>query len=117
MESINKGISERKTRMLDHQGQIIIPATVAREPVYVSAVISYSLAFDAADVMDNDNLETALSTQIQISILLIGMVRKPSLEPIVLVKRWGITSEKDQKAIQATTQRGIRTMLHPLSSR
>ena len=62
--------------MLDHWGQIGIPATVARGPVYVSKVILYSRAYDAADVIDNDNFETALSAQIQIRVALIGMVRK-----------------------------------------
>ena len=94
-----------------------MPATAARGPVFVSAVVSYSLAYDATDVMDNDNLATALEAQIQISIVLIGMVRKPSIDLIVLAKRWGITPEKAQKTIQATTQRGIRTMLHPSLSR
>ena len=88
-----------------------------RGPVFVSAFVSYSLAYDAADVMDNDNLATALESQIQISIALIGIVRKPSIEPIVLAKQWGITPEKAQNTIKATTQRGIRTMLHPLFSR
>ena len=73
--------------MLDHQCQISIHATVAREPVYVSVVILYSLAYDAADVMDYDNLATALSAQIQSSIALIHMIRKPSVKPIVLAKR------------------------------
>ena len=63
--------------MLDHQGQINIPAAVTRGQVFVSAVVSYSLAYDAADVMDNDNLVTALLAQIQISIVLICTVRKP----------------------------------------
>ena len=85
--------------MLDHQGQISIPVTVARGPVFVSAVVFYSLAYDAADVMDSDNLATALAGQIQISIALIGMDRKSSIEPIVLPKRWGITPEKAQKTI------------------
>ena len=61
--------------MLDHQGQINIPITAARGPVYVSAVIPYSLAYEAADIMDSDNLSTALSAQIQVSIVLIGMVK------------------------------------------
>ena len=78
--------SARETRMLDHQGQISIPATAAREPVFVNTVVSYSLAYDAADVVDNDNLATELESQIQISIVLIGMVRKPSIEPIALAK-------------------------------
>ena len=98
--------------MLDHQGQISIPVTVARGPVFVSTVISYSLAYNAADVMDNKNLATALKAQIQMSLVLIGTVRKPSIKPIVFLKRWGITPEKTQKTIKATTQRGIRTMLH-----
>ena len=59
--------------------------------------------------MDNDNLASALKSQIQISIALIGTVKKPSIETLVLAKRLGITPEKAQKVIQATTQRGIRT--------
>ena len=90
--------------MLDHQGQISIPATETRGPVFVSAVVSYSLAYTATDVMDNDNPLIALESQNQISIALIVIVRKPSIEPIVLAKRWGITTEKAQKTIQATTQ-------------
>ena len=81
--------------------------------MYVSAVISYSLAYDAAEVTNHDNLVTGLSAQIQIRIMLIGMVRQLSMEPINLAKRWGITSEKAQNTIQATSQKGIRTMLHP----
>ena len=91
--------AEQETQMLHHQGQSSIPATAARGLVFVSAVVSYSLAYDTADIMDNDNLATALEAQIQISIVLIGTVRKPSIDPIVLVKRWGITPEKAQKTI------------------
>ena len=57
---------------------------MAKGPVYVSTVVSYSLAYNAADIMDNYILVTALSAQIQMSIVLIGMVRKPSVEPIIL---------------------------------
>ena len=109
--------SERETHMLDHQGLISIPATAARGPVYVSAVISYSLAYNAADVMDNDNIATVLTAQIQVSIALIGTIRKPLVEPIVLAKRWGIAPEKALKTVKATMQRGIRTMLLPSLSR
>ena len=87
---------------------------MAKGPVFVNTVVSYSLAYDEADVMDNDNFAHALESQIQISITLIGMVRKPSIDAIVLTKQWGITPEKVQKTIQATTQRRIRNMLHLL---
>ena len=59
---------------------------MARRPVFVSAVVSYSLAYDASDVMDNENLATALESQIMISIALIGTVRKPSIEPMCLAE-------------------------------
>ena len=39
--------SDRETCMLDHQGQIRIPATVARGPVFVSVVVLFSLSYDA----------------------------------------------------------------------
>ena len=63
--------------------------------------------------MYNDMFVTASSAQIQISIMLRGTVTKPSLNPIVLAKRWGINPEKAQKTIQATMQRGIMTIFHP----
>ena len=103
--------------MLDHQGQISILVTATRGPVFVSAIVLYSLAYNATDVMDNVNLVTVLEAQIQISIALIGTVRKQSINPIVLAKRWGITPENAQKTIQVTTQRGIRIMLYPSLSR
>ena len=43
---------------------------------FVSTVVSSSLAFDAADVMNNDHFVTALESQIQISIELIGTVNR-----------------------------------------
>ena len=61
---------------------------MAKEPVYVSTIIMYSLAHDATDVMDNNNLATALIAQIQISITQVGRIRKLSIEPIILAKRW-----------------------------
>ena len=86
----------------------------AMGPVVVSAVVSYSLAYNAAGIVDNDNLATTIEYQIQISIVLIGMVRKPSIDPIVLAKQWGITPRKAKKTIQA---KGIRNMLHPMLAR
>ena len=75
--------------MSGQQGQIILPDRAAYGPVYVSTVILYSLAYDAIDVMDNNNLATALTAQVKVSIALIGKVRKLSIEPIVLAKQWG----------------------------
>ena len=55
-------------------------------PVFVR-VISYSLAYDAADVKDDDNLATALLAQVQVTKALISTVRKPLVEPINMAKQ------------------------------
>ena len=55
--------------MIHHQGQISIPAPVIRGPVFVGTVISYSLAYNDADVIDNDSIAADRETQIQIRVL------------------------------------------------
>ena len=64
---------------------IIVPVTTSRGLVLVSTVILYSRGYDAT-VMNDDNLMTALPTQIQVSIVLISRVRKPPVKPIALAK-------------------------------
>ena len=87
---------------------------MARGPVYGSAVVSYSLTYDATDVMDNDHLAMAMSAQIQISKALIGTVSKLSIGPIVLAKRLGITPEKLRKLYKPQCGKGfgLCSMLH-----
>ena len=56
--------------------------------------------------MDNYNLQTALSAQIQMSIVLIGTVRNLPVEPIVLAKRWGTTHEKARRLCKRQHRKG-----------
>ena len=58
--------------MPDHQGQIILFATAARGPVFFSTVFLHSPAYDSTDVIDDDNLETALSAQIEVTVALLA---------------------------------------------
>ena len=90
---------------------------MARVPVFASIIFSYSLVYDATDIMDNNNLATSLLAHIQVSIALIGTVKEPSVEPIILAKWWGNAPDKAQKNIQATIQREIWTMFHPSVTR
>ena len=53
---------------------IHISATAAKRLLYVCTVVSYSLAYNDVDVMDNDKLLTALSAQIKIIIVMISRV-------------------------------------------
>ena len=50
--------------MTDHQGQIIVAATMTAILVFVSSVIFFSMTYGATDVMDDDAFATALSAQI-----------------------------------------------------
>ena len=96
--------SEREAWMLDHWDQISILVTAARGPVHVSAV---PLAYDATDVMDYDNLATILSAQVKISIALIGMVRKPSVEHIGLAMSWDIPLRKPRRLYKPQLREGF----------
>ena len=59
---------------------------MAREPVFISTVVLYSLAYDAIDVIDDENLVTALEDKIQVRISLTGTDRKLSIEHTTLTK-------------------------------
>ena len=45
--------------MLDYMGWFIIPTTPAREQLFINSVMSH--AYDAVDVMNNNNFATASS--------------------------------------------------------
>ena len=83
------------------------PCHSGKDPVHVSPVVSYSLGSWCCWCMDNDNLATAWSAQIQISISLICLVRKPSIEPIVLAKRWDITLRKHRRLSKPQCREGL----------
>ena len=56
-----KEYSEHETCMSDHQGQMIIHASVTRGPAFIIAIILYSIAYDAIDVIPDYNLATIIS--------------------------------------------------------
>ena len=86
---------KKETCTLDHQG-ISFLATAVRGPACVSAVTFYSLAYDAVDVMDIDNLAT-LSAQIQINIMLRGRVSKPSVESMSWLRDGALPLRKPRR--------------------
>ena len=58
--------SEREVWILDHQDQVIVFAIMARGLVFISAVTSYSMAYDAIDVMDDDSFMSALDSDMNV---------------------------------------------------
>ena len=57
---------------------------MARGVVFMSAVISYSLAYDANHVMKDENFAIVLEGQIQNSVALKGIIKNPSIMPILV---------------------------------
>ena len=81
--------------MLDHRGLLVIPTIAARGQLVINCFTSY--AFNAADVMDNDNFATVLETYVTISFLQITQVnteKVPSFDHLVLARKWCISPEK-----------------------
>ena len=89
-----------------------------------------SLQYDTADIHDDDNLGVALEANVQVSLVKTCLSpetydvcnvhtgkRKGAVDHITLANRWQISLEKAQNTVQRTTQRGVRTVLHPTLSR
>ena len=84
----------------------------------INSVKSY--AYDAADVMDDDNFTTVLDSYVTTSPLQaakVSAMKVSRLDHLVLAKRWGISPQKTLNTIRQTTQHGVCTVLHPSVSR
>ena len=81
--------------------------------------VAASLQVDAADVTANDNFGTALDANACV-LSKVGVAKSkasPKIDHMTLSKKWAISPEKAQRTVRMTTQRGLRTVLHPSLSR
>ena len=90
-----------------------------------------SLQYDTADVTEKDNFVTALESTVRVALvetsepgvqeMQCGSTttgkRRGAVDYITLANRWNIPLEKAKRTVRATTQRGVRTCLHPTLSR
>ena len=84
----------------------------------MNSVTTY--AYDAADVMDNDNYTTVLESLVSTLSLQVAQVHSEKvsgLDHLVTAKKWGISPKKALNMICHTTQCGVCTVLHPSLSR
>lgn len=122
--------AKQEDGMLDYRGHLLSRATPARGQLVINSV--ESLAYDAVDVTDDDNFATILDANVNVSIAQVESMRLPeaernigrvsssqkaSIDYMDLAERWCISPEKAKQTVQRTTQRGIRTTLHPSLSR
>ena len=88
--------------------------------VKVSRIHSISVAHDlqnsvlrgVSDTLDDKTFLKDMESRIQISSVSTS-VKKPRIDAATLAKKWGIGLEVAQNTIRKTTQRGVRTVLHP----
>lgn len=115
---------QQEESMMDSRGQVLTNDTVGpRGRMFmVSGLQTFAptLPFDLYDCygMAEDNLGMALESNR--SVAGVGIARsenRGSLDPNKLAQTWGIGLEAAKRTIQATTQRGMRTVLHPSLSR
>jgi hypothetical protein len=89
-----------------------------------------SLQYDAADITDNDNFGAALEATQQVMLVRTSVspetydacpvhtgTRQGAVDCVTLAHRWQIPMHKAKNMVQRTTQRGVRTVLHPTISR
>ena len=127
---------DQENKMLNYKGEIIRPNTTARGPLMSINSICVSTNVDTADISSNENLANVLASQVDVtynecvsqsntnvcsvsefSTGDIKSQRKKLIDGDTLAKRWRIDRRKARNTVRATTQRGVRTCLHPSLSR
>ena len=86
--------------------------TPARRQLFINSVTLY--AYNATDVMDDDNCDTFLESFVIISSLQVAQVDTKKvlrLDNLVLAKKWGISPKKALNTICHTTQHSVYTVL------
>ena len=107
---------EQEAAMLDENG------TIRDKPYEVgySRYISSLYTLPQADYPD-DNLGTALVNAVRIKVSYVSAVstgtRQYPVTPELLAKRWNIGIDAATRTVECTTQRSVRTILHPTLSR
>ena len=127
--------------MLDFRGRTIAASSTAtlpnaamkveQEQVPTWNLSQVSLQYDTADIMEEPNFVQALEQTVNISLVKVRDMptttyevkqvrsdrRRGEVGFVALANRWGIPLNKAKDTIRCTTQRGVRTTLHPTLSR
>ena len=109
--------ADQEAAMTDFGGNIITRETMARGRRIINSVSATTCAdIDAIDFTDDDNFADALQANVHVS--RVGTSKKRhAVDSEMLAKRWNIDPKTAARTVKSTTQRGIRTVLHPSLSR
>ena len=96
--------------MTGFRGQFISSETIARGQ-WITNYLSTG-EYDRVDFTDGDNFFNALTAKVNVARVEASKGRNGvTLE--YLSQKWLISQEETSRTVQNTTQRGIRTILHP----
>ena len=126
---------DQENSMMDYQGDIIRPGIIDRGHLMVINSITVTTCLDAADVVSDKNFGNVLQANVNVSHIKVLITYNlscldsaPSLGNIqstigkqvnseTLAKRWNIDQRKAMNTFKQTTQRGVKTCLHPSLAR
>ena len=115
-EPCSSDFAEQEAAMTDFRGQIVDRETIARGRRIISAVSHTCIDVEAIDFTDDDNFGQALQSKVTVSRVGVGK-NKRSITAETLARKWLVSPEAAKRTVQQTTQRGVRTVLHPSLSR
>ena len=104
---------------VDHRGHVI---TIGDEEVqckdrnrnwHFSGIV---LPYPTRQESESQQLYKSLAEKVMVATVATKASR-PGIDAMTLAKNWGIGIEKAERTLRATSQRGIRTVLHPSLSR
>ena len=106
--------SQQEQSMFNYRVQYVSPNTPAWGQLYINSVTSY--AYDAADVMNNDNYATVLDSYVTTSSLWVAQEGTRAW-PFGYCQKMGDFTQKSTEYDPSDHHCGICIVLHPLLSR
>ena len=103
----------------DSQGRLysFMSVRVSRKfSISVAQDIQNSVLRGVSCTLDDKSFIKDMKSRVQVSSVS-SSAKKPKINPATLAKKWGIGLDVAQNTIKKTTQRGVRTVLHPTLSR
>ena len=115
---------DQENAMRTYDGDIHRDTSTRGPLMVINSLSCNSLSCDAADITADDNFGTALESKVVISSASVvkdstnryGNVQSKKgkqVDAATLAKRWGISPDKAVQTVLKTTQRGVRSTLHP----
>ena len=105
--------SRQEQSMFNYRVRFVSPNTPASWQLFINSVTLY--AYDAADVIDEDNyasvLESGVST-LSLQVACVNTEKVSGLNHLFLPIKWGVSPKKALNKIRHTKQHGVHTVLH-----